>query len=383
MSSSKLSKRCVRDGLVWLLALCLLVFCCQSPSEGSPGGETHFLTRCDPKAPCGSGLACLCGVCTQACADQAACGSFPSAACVAASEAGCFDSNGGGYCDVRCNLDADCRVVSPAHRCDSGVCRAGTVSVEPPSSASGGSGASGASGASSGSGGSGGSGGSAAVGSGGVDHGGAPSLCSGEAVEANQVLWLGDSFFALTHQITGYLEELARGAGALAPGERYRDNSRQVDNTLALAGNGIAKQYDAGAADGPVKIVIMTGGGADVLLGSCDVLDSACPLLTQAVSGAQELLARMERDGVRDVVYVFYPDPLDAGLRAKVDALRPLIQSVCEASPVPCHWLDLRPTFEGRYDQYLQADGITPNDAGAQASAAALWALMRENCIAQ
>jgi lysophospholipase L1-like esterase len=50
---------------------------------------------------------------------------------------------------------------------------------------------------------------------------------------------------------------------------------------------------------------------------------------------------------------------------------------------MPCAWLDLRPTFAGHYDEYVQADGLNPTAAGSQASAEAIAALMRDGCIAQ
>jgi len=63
--------------------------------------------------------------------------------------------------------------------------------------------------------------------------------------------------------------------------------------------------------------------------------------------------------------------------------LRPLVESACKNSPVTCHWLDLRTTFAGHYDTYVQADGLNPSEAGSQASAQAIWALMQSACIAQ
>lgn len=296
--------------------------------EASGGGETHFLKRCDPSADaCGTELACLCGVCSRACSIQNSCGDLASAECVAEC---------GGRCDVTCEEDADCAAISEAHRCQQGVCRAG----EP--------------------------------------------RCADDGVVANQVLVIGDSFFAASHQITAYLEDRARGAGAIGAGERYRDNSRLTGNALALNGNGIADQYtSAHDDDADVQVVIMNGGGADVLLGSCDVPDADCPLLVDAADAASELLSRMADDGVSQVVYAFYPTPQRDDVRERVDALRPLIQDVCATSPVPCRFLDLRPVFEGNYEEFIQADGLNPTAEGSEATAAAIWAAMQELCVAQ
>jgi hypothetical protein len=59
------------------------------------------------------------------------------------------------------------------------------------------------------------------------------------------------------------------------------------------------------------------------------------------------------------------------------------MQAVCEQSPVACHWLDLRPAFAGRYDEYVLPDGNNPTTAGAQATALEIWATMQANCLAQ
>jgi len=85
----------------------------------------------------------------------------------------------------------------------------------------------------------------------------------------------------------------------------------------------------------------------------------------------------------RALISVFYKDNLDVAMREKIDALRPLIEAACENSPVPCHWLDLRPTFAGHYDEYVSPDGINPTDAGSRASAGAIWATMQRDCLAQ
>jgi hypothetical protein len=342
-----------------LLAGLLLAFSCDR-AEDPTGGETHFLTACGPGVQCGGELACLCGVCTRSCAVAGDCRELARAQCMPKPDTGvCADAPAQSFCDAGCTTDADCAAISGAHRCQNGRCRAGS---------SGASGAGGTSGAEGGAG-PGGAGGGAA--------------CPSGEVDANQVLVIGDSFFGATHRITAYLEDLARAAGALSSGERYRDNSSVLANSLALGGNGIAAQYAAAAAETDVKVVIMNGGGADVLRGECAMPTAECPVLVDASSAATELLSRMADDGVEHVVYAFYPDPVDAGLREKMDALRPLIELACETSSVPCHWLDLRPTFAGRYEDYIQPDGMNPTAAGSEATAGAIWATLRASCIAQ
>jgi hypothetical protein len=202
-------------------------------------------------------------------------------------------------------------------------------------------------------------------------------------VEPNQVLIIGDSFFAISHQITAYLEELAREAGALDVGERYRDNSTTSANALAMGGNGILSQYQRGLDEAAVEVVIMNGGGADALVATCAAPVADCPALVAAAGAAEDLLVQMAADGVSEVVYAFYPDAVDAGMRERLDALRLLIEPVCANSPVPCHWVDLRPTLSGAPGENLSPDGLIPTAAGSEASAGAIWATMQRECIAQ
>jgi hypothetical protein len=199
----------------------------------------------------------------------------------------------------------------------------------------------------------------------------------------NELLVIGDSFFGATHQVTAFLESLARDSGALRDGERYRDSSAVAANALALNGRGIGSQYEAAVAEASVKVVIMDGGGTDMLVGSCETADTECPLLVDANLAVADLLAQMSDDGVGDVVYVFYPDYEDDSIRGEADALRVLIEDTCQRSPLPCHFLDLRPTFEGRLSDYTDSSQFLPNELGAEATAQAIWALMQSECIAQ
>lgn len=328
--------RRARRALLLLAGLLLSASCEHEPTD-STGGETHFLRACRADDDsCGSGLRCLCGVCTEPCTASASCTAFAPAVCAPPSAAAsCADFQGQGHCEVQCLSDDDCTALSPSHRCQAGVCRAAGLGA-----------------------------------------------CARGQITADQLLIVGDSFFGATHEITSSLQTLARAAGALASNASYRDVSSIVDNTLASAGNGISDQYTSATVSAPAKVVIMNGGGADVITASCSNA-AACPALTAAASAAQALLSKMAADGVQNVVYVFYPNPLDTDLQAKMDALRPLVQSACAGSAVPCQWLDLRPTFAGQYASYIQADGLDPTAAGSAASAAAIWTTMQQSCIAQ
>jgi hypothetical protein len=129
----------------------------------------------------------------------------------------------------------------------------------------------------------------------------------------------------------------------------------------------------------------MDGGGGDLLTNGCpDPITTDCPTIQGAVAGAETLWAQMAQDGVEHLVFFFYPDPqTDPRLKTMVDTLRPLMQQVCANAALPCHWLDLRPTFAGNYDEYVVPGELTHTQAGSAAAARAIWGVMQQYCIAQ
>jgi len=344
----RLTKSQIRNGLaafVFGVALCTFVNCATTQPTERTGGETHFLKACDNNASCGDATACMCGICTRPCTDNNACQSLAaSAQCVSGAgrpeAAVCQDSPLSSFCDAPCSTDESCRALSSALHCESGFCRSNTNVAD-------------------------------------------AAICVRGQVTGSEVLLVGDALLA-SHQVTTDLQDLAHQAGSLGASDLYRDNSSIPGNSLALTTPNIASQYVQGQASSPVKVVIMDGGGADVLGGTCSSpVTASCPLLVNAAVAAEQLLAQMAQEGVQQVVYFFYADHADPVVLAKTDLLRPLIQSACENSPVPCHWLDLRPTYAGHSSEYIQADGISPTNAGAAAIAAAIWATMQQNCVAQ
>jgi hypothetical protein len=350
MTNDKL-RMVLRFAIALGVTLCVIVNCVSEPKETSRGGETHFLMPCNPNDSCGGTLACVCGICTRTCSDSSGCQSLAaSATCIANADRAAADSCSGTptakVCDVPCTADESCQTLSMSLRCSYGFCRNDSGTVK--------------------------------------NDAGSADACAQSQVAANEVIFLGDSFVATSHQIPTDVEGFARQAGTLAAGEHYRDISSLTGNSLALESPYLADKYTSAQAESPVRVVIMNGGGADIFLGACDTPPTeSCPALANAAAAVPPLLAQMAQDGVQHVVYFFYPNPVDATLQAKMDVLRPLIQGACENSPVPCHWLDLRPTFAGHYSDYILADGKNPTDTGSAAAAAAIWNTMQQNCVAQ
>jgi hypothetical protein len=182
-----------------------------------------------------------------------------------------------------------------------------------------------------------------------------------------------------------FLADLARDSGALAEDEGYRDYSDPLDNHLGGEDSGLARQYASAREEGPISLVIMNGGGGDLVTDGCaDPIAPDCPTIQEAVAGAAALWDQMAQDNVQQVVFFFYPDnQVDAQVKEMMDTLRPLLKQACENAALPSRWLDLRPTFAGNYDEYVVPGGFTQTEAGALATAQAIWGVMQQHCAAQ
>lgn len=194
-------------------------------------------------------------------------------------------------------------------------------------------------------------------------------------INGSDVMIIGDSFFALSDEITKALETEARNAGVLGANDRFKDCAVS-GATLASGGfvTDIPQQYKNGISSGKVKYVIMDGGGNDCMRGSSYIND--------ATAAVTSLLKQMKADGVVKVFYLFYPDPNAdmGGLKGKLDALRPVMQStIANLTDKPeTIFYDVRPVWDGKLSQYTLPDGIHPTTAGSVATAQAMWAEMQK-----
>lgn len=331
-------------------SLCAVVLlCCSGGTPHEDGGsETHFLSSCD--ALCGAGFDCRCGVCTRSCSFEQTCSALsPAAECVPEApriaDGRCRDSAPSSFCDLPCLADDECSALGAGSRCDAGYCR-GTDS--PSSSA---------------------------------HEGDALDCAPPPAIAANELAIYGDSLIQLSPFGT-HFESHAQSEGALQSGEHYRNYASAETSFLAQNSFSLSGQYSASLTDGAPRIVVMNGGATDVLGKPCgDAPTADCSAIQAALTGAQQLIQQMAESGVQQIVYMSYPTSrADAGFQAGLDVLRPLMRNICGQSPVPCHWLDLRPTFSG-HDDYLGPDGIVFSDSGADAAAAAVWDLMVKRCV--
>lgn len=221
-----------------------------------------------------------------------------------------------------------------------------------------------------------------ASGSGGT--GGGP--CQKGKVKANDVVLVGDSYFEIPNQeVNAELSRLARAAGTIGMNEMYRD--RAISGTRLSGGaNPIPMQYANAQAASPIKVLIMDGGGNDILQANCgSSCCASCPGVKAAVDAAKTLVQKVATDGtVEQIIFFYYPyfpsfPALDA---PNMDYQRPLMKSICDESTVPCHFMDLRPVWEG-HPEYTGNDNLHPSVTGARVLAGEIWAVMQDNCIAQ
>lgn len=200
------------------------------------------------------------------------------------------------------------------------------------------------------------------------DAGSANGTCMLEGVPAAEVLWIGDSWFTMPDELQRKLVVAsARSAGVI--GETADYPSRAAAATPLSA---IVEQYRSQRAIGPApRVLIMDGGTWDTIQASgSDESVAAVQLEFEA------FLGELASDGsVENLIYMLMPElPTIPG----VAALRPGLMAACERSPVPCHFLDLEPLWEG-HPEYT-ASGIQASEAGAAVIAEQTWNILQGGC---
>jgi hypothetical protein len=208
----------------------------------------------------------------------------------------------------------------------------------------------------------------AGPGGGGSPEAGGGDACPRGQVAGNEVLIVGDSYFpAAGSALPNELRRLAGGAN-------YRDVS--VPGTKMAA---IAASYTRNRTP-PPKVVIMDGGGNDILQNW--FCEPGCAEHVQAVTDARNFFKTMAMDGsVKQIVFIFYYDmPL---MKDGLDWMRPRMAAECQMSPVPCFFVDNQPLFTGQDASAYTTDGIHPTAAAAKIIAKQAWDIMVTNCIAQ
>lgn len=192
----------------------------------------------------------------------------------------------------------------------------------------------------------------------------------------NEVVVIGDSIFALTGQIEAELQRLS--------GEVYRSypvSGAQMNGGIVTP---IPTQYNQAKRGGPIRTIIMDGGGNDIQIGAAGVctmgaVTQACKnALQPALRTADNLFAQMRADGVENIVYMNY-------FYIVAQASKPAFNWMSEqmdvvAAKYNAVIVDATPLMN---DRLIGPDRIHPTTAGSQVLARAIWQEMQANGIEQ
>jgi lysophospholipase L1-like esterase len=249
--------------------------------------------------------------------------------------------------------------------------------------------------------------------------------CVKGEVTPNEVVLLGDSYLDPTFSAAATdLYSTAQTAGLLPANTTYRHyyQGGASMNNGALQFN-IPYQYETEALGDAfvtnpkdIKVIIIDGGGNDVLINDRSCLTSAPPGNTGCVTTIQgaftratSLFQEMATNGAKNIVYFFYPhvDPKGGGVLPQpntanetLDYAYPLAEQVCcgksfTSSPTnysctgaiggaTCTFIDTRPAFGDNWATLInQTDYVHPTAQGAQLIANLIWQTMQNECIAQ
>jgi hypothetical protein len=227
--------------------------------------------------------------------------------------------------------------------------------------------------------------------------------------DPNQLVMIGDSYMNWVSHTFG--ADMNAAAGMTI------ENFAIGGTSMGSGGIGlIAPQFDTALATHPNPIaVIMDGGGNDVLVpdtvqfprgGDCKMMGAQSPtipdcqkIVDKALAAGTELFIRIAGAGVKDVMFFFYPHvplgTLVGGVdpNGMLDYAIPRIKAACDGAyqlslqldptkTIRCHFIDMVPVFAG-HPEYFAPTDIHPNTAGSKAMAAAIWARMKQDCVAQ
>jgi lysophospholipase L1-like esterase len=210
-----------------------------------------------------------------------------------------------------------------------------------------------------------------------------------------EVVFLGDSYvdYAVAHpNLETLVSNDAVKDGALMAGQAYRSYAVAGATMAAQSLNMIPPQWPSAKAANPdIKVVIMDGGGNDVLINNPQCKnpgsqnDATCKMVVNnTVMAVGNLIDDFQKTGVGDLIYFFYPHAPTGGADISDYALGILQNSakLLTTADFRMYVVDLVPLFNGHSDYYY-LDGIHANATGEQVIADAIYKVMKDHCIAQ
>ncbi len=214
--------------------------------------------------------------------------------------------------------------------------------------------------------------------------------CDSADNQKDCVVMLGDSIFDYTDQETKFLEELS--------GSTYRHYYISGAELTGGLVDSIPEQYQKAINDGPIRTVIMDGGGNDVLIGGLSqcstvygtALPQAClDILDEVSATTEQLLLQLAADGVQNVIWQGYyhtTNPLLWQVTEYTNELmkQGLAEFQAEFPYMKVIFIDVQPHFNKNYAAYYTLiDGIHPDTDASEDLATLVWNAMVSNNIEQ
>lgn len=216
------------------------------------------------------------------------------------------------------------------------------------------------------------------------------------------MLFIGDSYsnYDTAHQsLASLMATLAITDGALKQGDMYRDRA-VAGTTLAAPPAAIPSQWDSNKAMKPIKVVVMDGGGNDVLIANpqCEPdgseKDPGCQMVVKgSMDALMSMWPDMQKEGVSDVVMFWYPHMPGVGIlnsqgtgNTISDWTLPMIQDLAKSLTTDTFHVWVVPTadlFEGHPELFYAGDNLHANTMGETKIAEKIWGVMKENCVGQ
>lgn len=205
-----------------------------------------------------------------------------------------------------------------------------------------------------------------------------------EDADYQDVVFVGDSIFALSGEIQDVLHDEAGGTF-----RNYTTSGAELNGGLLAPS--VRTQFDwAMDHDSSSSIVVMDGGGNDILIPATGLGDpygckttwyrrsmsSRCRSFIDDIQvEVTDLLDDMAADGITDVIYLGYYYPVSGSLGASslgdaVDYGDDAISDACDNSVVDCTFIDPRGVI-GSSD--IVSDGVHPSTSGSEKLAALIW----------
>ncbi|GLT16621.1 hypothetical protein GCM10007938_03970 [Vibrio zhanjiangensis] len=200
--------------------------------------------------------------------------------------------------------------------------------------------------------------------------------------ERNDVITLGDSIFDLSGELQQFLE------GPEMANTTFRDYTL---SGAKLSGGIVAKpvveQYQDAQADDPnINVIVMDGGGNDILLPAMifdpyeckttwyrpELSDKCTSLVDDVYVDTVNLLNQMKQNDVQQVIYLgyYYTTGNKTDLHQAIDYGDRRLIDACNNTTVSCQFVDPRSNITS---EDVLSDNIHPNTSGSQKLAQAIW----------